>query len=205
MTSSARDRRLQAVSAGYQDDEQEARRHLADHDGKVRAAAVGALRRLGRLEEATIRAGLSDSDPVVRCRSIEGAIEHGEIDLTALLDDPDSDVVESAAFALGERDNDPSSIAALARTAVDHDDELCRESAVAALGALGAHPAADHAKVIDTLLRSLDERPPIRRRAIIGLHQFDDPAAVAAVSAALHDRDRQVRALAGELLCVPVD
>ncbi|MDG2114831.1 MAG: HEAT repeat domain-containing protein [Actinomycetota bacterium] len=203
--SSPRDRRLRAVTAGHHNDEETARNLLDDADAHVRAAALGALDRMGRLDMITSRDALDDPDSLVRCRAVHAAIAHPEIDLTPVLDDPDAQVVEAAAFAIGERDHDPSPITTLRRVALEHDDELCRESAVAALGALGSHDEADHAVVIDTLLRALDERPPIRRRAIIGLHQFDQPAAVAAVKGALEDRDRQVRALAGELLGVPVD
>ncbi len=57
---------------------------------------------------------------------------------------------------------------------------------------------------LETLLDAMDDRPQIRRRALLGLHQFDDDRAADAVRAALEDRDRQVRAVAGELLGVPV-
>jgi len=195
------ERRVAAVTAGHTGDVDGARAALADGNASVRAAAVGALHRLGALTAEEASACMADPDAGVRKRAVESSIAL-DIDLSAALDDPEASVVEAAAFALGERDHDPSPIDLLARVAAQHDDELCRESAVAAIGALGANPHADHDAVIDALIAALDDRATIRRRAIIGLHQFDDPRAEASVHAALEDKDRQVRALAADLLGV---
>ena len=165
-----------------------------------------------------------------------------EVELAGLLSDPDASVVEVAAAALGERDRDSGPVEELCRVAGGHDDPLCRESAVAALGAIAAgldaeagapqeaaagaaHDAAAEPKsgpcapdsaaagatheaargmALEMLLAAMDDRPQIRRRALLGLYQFDDDRAADAVRAALEDRDRQVRAVAGELLGVPV-
>ncbi len=205
MSGSERDRRLAATVAGHRADPDTARRLLADPDPTVREAALGALQRLLALDAAALDRLLTDPDPRVRIRAVEASIDATEVDVTPLLADDVPRVVEAAAFVLGERSHDPSPIALLAGVAAEHADELCRESAVAALGALGGHPAADHRQVIETLLGAMADRPAIRRRAVIGLHQFDDPDAVEAVRAALRDRDRQVRAVAGELLGEAVD
>ena len=191
--------------AGHDNDKSTARRLLDDSEPTVRGAAIGALHRIGGLDSATIRRLLEDPDAAVRARAVDVAIEHPALDLVPLLLDHDNRVVAAAAFALGERDDDPTTVPALRVVAAEHTDELCKESAVAALSALAAHPDAEHESIITTLLAALEERPPIRRRAIIGLHQFDQERAAAAVRAALEDRDRQTRALAGELLGQPVD
>ena len=217
-----------------------AERLLYDDDAGVRAAALGALARCGALRPEQVTQALADEASAVRCRAAE--LAPPEIDLVGLLSDSDASVVEAAAAALGERDQDRGPVSELCRVARHHDDPLCRESAVAALGAIAAGTdagaealtAAPHAiaagveagaealaaapdanaagtdagaareTVLDVLLAAMGDRPQVRRRALLGLHQFDDDRAADAVQAALEDHDRQVRAVAGELLGVPV-
>lgn len=199
-------RRLEVVVAGHRGDAVLAAQYLADQDATVRAAALGALARCDELSAGHIRSALSDRAAGVRRRAVE--LAPAGVDLTPMLDDSDASVVESTAAALGERDWDPAPVPDLCRIARSHDDPLCRESAIAALGAIAAGVGAIAADigtaVLDTLLAAMDDRPQIRRRALLGLHQFDDDRAVDAVHASLEDRDRQVRAVAGELLGVPV-
>ena len=214
-------RRLEAVMAGHRGDGDAAAQFLTDPDADVRAAALGALARCGELSAAHVRSALSDGTTQVRRRAVE--LAPPDVDLIGLLGDPDASVVEATAAALGERDRDPAPVGELCRIARGHDDPLCRESAVAALGAIaagldtaaagtdsapgaGADTGHDDARArsLDTLLAAMEDRPQIRRRALLGLHQFDDDRALDAVHASLEDRDRQVRAVAGELLGVPV-
>ncbi|WP_420622388.1 HEAT repeat domain-containing protein [Candidatus Poriferisodalis sp.] len=205
-------RRLEAVVAGHRGEAAVAERLLSDSAAAVRAAALGALARCGELQVAQIRRALGDEAAAVRCRAAE--LAPVEVELVGLLSDPDVSVVEAAAAALGERDRDPGPVEELCQVARGHDDPLCRESAVAALGAIAAGldadadadagPDAAQAMALEVLLAAMEDRPQIRRRALLGLHQFDDDRAADAVRAALEDRDRQVRAVAGELLGVPV-
>ena len=110
-----------------------------------------------------------------------------------------------AAFAIGEQE-DTSSIDLLIGIASHHADDLCRESAVAALGALSIFANPDNKSLtLLALLAAMSDKPQIRRRAILGLFQFDTEDAQDAVRAALEDNDRQVRSLAGDLLGVQVD
>ena len=314
-------RRLAAVVAGHQGEAAVAEGLLDDDDASVRAAALGALARCGALLADQVRRALGDEAAEVRCRAAELVPHDVElVELVELLSDPDASVVEVAAAALGERDWDAGPVGELCRVARSHDDPLCRESAVAALGAIAAgldaeadaphetaaglqagpgaghaaaaatpheaaadpgtgpdpghntaagtpheaaadpaaapdpghataagtpheaadpaaapdpghataattpHEAADPAAApdpghataagtpheaargmaLEVLLAAMDDRPQIRRRALLGLFQFDDDRAADAVRAALEDRDRQVRAVAGELLDVPV-
>ncbi len=100
-----------------------------------------------------------------------------------------------AAWALGEQErDDPATITALVDTAGSHPDPLCREAAVAALGAIG-HPDG-----LPAILRATKDKPAIRRRAVIALAPFDGPEVDAALHAALGDRDWQVRQAAEDLL-----
>ena len=85
-------------------------------------------------------------------------------------------------------------VEALVRVAGSHIDPLCRESAVAALGAI-ADPAG-----LPAILAGLDDKPEVRRRAVIALAPFDGPEVDAALARAAVDRDKQVRAAAAELL-----
>jgi HEAT repeat protein len=82
----------------------------------------------------------------------------------------------------------------LCRIATGHDDALCRESAVAALGAIG-DPAG-----LPSVLAALSDRPPVRRRAVIALAPFEGPVVQEALERALTDRDWQVRQAAEDQL-----
>ncbi len=273
-------RRLEAIVAGHRGEAAVAERLLDDGDPGVRAAALGALARCGTLQAEQVGQALRDEAATVRCRAAE--LAPPEVELVGLLSDPDASVVEMAAAALGERDRDSGPVRELCRVARSHDDPLCRESAVAALGAIaagldaeedapheaaadpdaeedaphkaaadpdaeedaphkaaagsdaeedvpheaaadpeagpvttptatpsaqagaGAAHVAARAMALEVLLAAMDDRPQIRRRALLGLYQFDDDRAADAVRAAIEDRDRQVRAVAGELLGVPV-
>ena len=71
-----------------------------------------------------------------------------------------------------------------------------RAVAIAALGAI-SHPAG-----LPAILAGLDDKPEVRRRAVIALAPFDGPEVDAALLRATKDRDRQVRTAAAELRSV---
>ena len=168
----------------------------AHHD--VRVAAIAALARVDAFTAADLKFSLSDSSSLVRRRAVEAAAQLIQSDrgdsvlATALIKalDDDRSVTEAAAFALGEfgpeaeQITEPA-IGALVRLAADHTDPLCRESAVAALGALHQGRA--------TILAALGDKATVRRRAVLALAPFDGDDVDAALSAALDDRDWQVR------------
>jgi len=77
-----------------------------------------------------------------------------------------------------------------------HDDPLCREAAVAALGAIGDRAG------LPAVLAALDDKPAIRRRAAVALAAFEGPEVDAALKRCLDDRDWQVRQVAEDLLAV---
>jgi HEAT repeat protein len=116
--------------------------------------------------------------------------------MAAALDDADASVVEMAAWALGERRERAAVPALAALAAVDsgQPDPLCREAAVAALGAIG-DPAG-----LAAVLGALDDKPAIRRRAAVALAAFEGPAVDGALRRCLDDRDWQVRQVAEDLL-----
>lgn len=191
-------RRRAAARAGHVGDETSARSAAADADPKVRATALGALARLEALSIAQLAAGLADTDGGVRRRAAElaASFTDPDLDLVPLLDDGETAVAEAAAWALGER-GDPGSVPPLAGMARAHDDPLCREAAVAALGAIGDPQG------LEAILAALGDRAAVRRRAVIALAPFAGPAVDAALVRSLEDRDWQVRQAAEELLEPP--
>ena len=182
--------------AGHQGDEVSARSGLNDPDSSVRATALGALARLGALSDDDVGASLVDPAPAVRRRGCELAAARPPVAVAALLDDTEPSVVEMAAWSVGER-GERAAVEALSRLASltkGHRDPLCRESAVAALGAIG-DPGG-----LPAVLGALDDKPAVRRRAAVALAAFDGPAAESALRRCLDDRDWQVRQVAEDLL-----
>jgi HEAT repeat protein len=191
-----RGRRREAAIAGHTGDEATARALLDDLDPAVRATALGALARAGALRAVDVERALADADSSVRRRACEEALAVAEVDLVAVLADTDPSVVEAAAWALGERGAGAThAVDALVQVAGGHADALCRETAVAALGAIGDRRGLD-----TVLTAAAGDRPAVRRRAVVALAAFDGPEVEAALRAALDDRDWQVRQAAEDLL-----
>lgn len=199
-------RRRDIALAGHRGDAETAGAGLADPAPVVRATALEALARLDALTADQLATGLGDPSPAVRARAAELAgrrVAEAAAAVTlvggvlALLDDTDDTVVEAAAFGLGEMGTvlagRPDVTAALARTAGEHRDPLCRETAVAALGAIGDEAG------LDAVLAAVGDKPAVRRRAVIALAAFDGPRVEAALETALSDRDWQVRQAAEDL------
>ena len=69
-----------------------------------------------------------------------------------------------------------------------------REAAVAALGAIGDE------RGLTAILKACDDKPTVRRRAVLALAPFDGDDVKAALTKALDDRDWQVRQAAEDLL-----
>ena len=187
-----------------------ARAGMADSEPSVRATAIGALARLGDLTAADIERAAADPASEVRRRSAELAAPFGPPVapvLTELLGDRKADVVEAACFGLGELGGGAgeTEIDALAAVSRDHTDPLCREAAVAAIGAIvAAGLAATPDQVPSTagrtaVLAAMADKPAVRRRAVLALTPFDGPDVDAALEAALSDRDWQVRQAAEDL------
>jgi HEAT repeat protein len=190
-------RRRAAALAGHRGDGSAACAYLTDPAPGVRATALGALARAGGLTPGDLATGLADQDGPVRARAAElAATIRGDQPprLAPALQDQDPAVVEAAAWASGERQPpEPGVVAALAGVATGHDDPLCREAAVAALGAIG-DPAG-----LDAVLAATTDRPAVRRRAVLALAPFDGPEVDAAIERALGDRDWQVRQAAEDI------
>jgi HEAT repeat protein len=196
----ARRRRAAAV-AGHLGDATSARSLLTDPDPTVRATALSALARVGDLADHELTAALADPTATVRRRALEvlaGLPDGGAgrpISILPLLADPEATVVETAAWACGEREPpEPEAAAALATLAVEADEPLVREAAVGALGAIG------DPTTLPAVLHATGDRATVRRRAVLALAPFDGPEVDAALQRALEDRDWQVRQAAEDLL-----
>ena len=199
-------RRREAAAAGHAGDAAGARSYLHDSDPMVRSSSLRALERAGDLADREVEAALADPAPDVRLTGLELAAGRDGISAAAAADrltDDDRRVVEAAAWTCGEKisaghtgggESETAEVVnALGRVARSHDDPLCRESAIAALGAI-SHPAG-----LPAILAGLDDKPEVRRRAVIALAPFDGPEVDAALLRATTDRDRQVRTAATEL------
>ena len=199
MGASVSARRRAVAIAGHTGDVGQALQAVSDLDPSVREAALGALERLGELTDVALGVALADDDVAVRRRAAEIAATHPAVDLIGALSDDDPRVVEVAAWACGEHESDRDDIVdrliVLAATA---DEPLVRESAVAALGAIG------DVRAVDTIIAGTTDKPAVRRRAVLALAPFlgDDnvgPTVDAAIDRALEDRDWQVRQAAEDL------
>ncbi|WP_419930057.1 HEAT repeat domain-containing protein [Candidatus Poriferisocius sp.] len=190
-------RRRDVVIAGHSGDESAARAALEDVDPGVRASALGALARIGALADDELHEALLDPAPKVRMRAAALTVGRKKVSPAPLLGDPSDDVVETAAWACGERGPEGiDTVARLSELATGHSNPLVREAAVAALGAIG-HPDGLHA-----ILAATTDRVAVRRRAVLALAPFDGREVEAAIHRASQDRDWQTRD-AAELLANP--
>ena len=194
------ERLTELVRAGFATDDESARRVLASLDARDARERVLAFRvAAGRdlLDTPAWRRGLADDDPSVRREALV-AIADGGGDaavLDAVLDrlgDPDPLVVEGAAFALGERRYD-AALERLIELVGHHDDPRCREAAVVALGAIGDD------RGLAAVIGALDDKPAVRRRAVVALANFEGPDVDEALARAREDNDWQVRSAVDRL------
>lgn len=187
-------RRRDVALAGFEGSETTARRGLDDPSPRVRCAALGALDRLGALGDAVLDSALRDSVPEVRARAAELSAGRADVDLLSALRDTDARVVEAAAWACGERPDPPAVIVSrLCELATGHPEPQCRETAVAALGAIGAEAG------LPAVLAATRDRATVRRRAVLALAAFSGAEVTGALERALGDRDWQVRQAAEDL------
>ena len=193
-THSGIERRQQLVQLAREGDLSLARELCGDGDPRVRASSIAVLSENDALDESLIALGLSDPNPLVRMTVARAAAQNSSISVLELLNDEDSSVVEIACWAAGEQtEHNDSIIEALSAIALEHEDALCRESAVAALGALG------DARGLESILKATKDIATVRRRAVIALAPFEGQAVTDALQLALSDRDWQVRQAAEDL------
>lgn len=174
------------------------RETLSSPVARYRVLALRGLVRQHLMDTESWRRVMGDQEPEVRRDALD-QLAHATLDdvsvlrdVEGLLGDNDALVVDGAAFALGEH-LEVHAVQALCVVARDHDDPRCRESAIASLGAIGDDAARS------TILAALNDKPAIRRRAIVALSNFEGPDIDAALDAAGEDRDWQVRSAVTQL------
>jgi HEAT repeat protein len=163
-----------------------------------RVLALRGLVRRGAMDTQRWRTVLGDADVEVQRDALE-QLAHASDAETAVLDDAmsmltdeDALVVDAAAFVMGEHLYAPS-VSSLIEVAANHEDARCRESAISSLGSLGDDTA------LPTIIAALEDKAPVRRRAIVALSNFEGPEVEAALERAGEDRDWQVRAAVAQL------
>lgn len=167
---------------------------LTDDDVAVRELALGALDRLGALQDSDLVAALSDQAAPVRRRAVELIAKRPSIDLLPALRDGDPIVVEHAAWACGEHETVSDQIlVTLIDLAASSKVPLVREAAVAALGAIGDE------RGLPAIIAGCADLPAVRRRAVLALAPFEGDEVEATIERALVDRDWQVRQAAEDL------
>lgn len=189
------------VRAGFDgSDQSRATLVTALHHPLPRARSL-AIRGLGRhqcVDNAILLPLLRDTNSNVLRDALEVAAHLETVDdeigeaLNALLTHDDPLVVEATIFASGEL-----GLAALVdsinRITTSHEDARCREAGVIALGQIGLDQGRD------VILAALQDKPTVRRRAVVALSSFEGPDIETALDVAAQDRDWQVRSAVEQL------
>jgi HEAT repeat protein len=198
---------IQLVRAAFENNEssrQAVEQGLRETSPRLYALALRAGSHHDWIATETWTTSLSDNRVDVRREAVTLLARSADVDvnlddaLVTSLRDEDPLVVDGAAFALGEHLYAPA-VEELIVVARDHEDARCRESAIAALGALGDDRARD------VILNALSDKPPVRRRAIVALSNFEGPDVEEALDKASDDRDWQVRAAVDQLRASETD
>jgi HEAT repeat protein len=187
-------RRRDVALAGFDGSGTRARDGLTDPSARVRCAALGALARMGALDDAALDDALGDPSADVRTQAAELSAGHPGVDLCGALSDTDAGVVEAAAWACGERPAPGDRLVArLCELTTGHPEAQCRETAVAALGAIGDGAG------LPAILSATRDKATVRRRAVLALASFSGAQVDEALERAAGDRDWQVRQAAEDL------
>lgn len=186
--------RFSVIRAGFERDEPAARAGLGSADDSVRASSLRALHRMDALTRDDVARGIADGSHEVRRTAVELSARF-DVVIRHLLDDSDVFVAEMTAWTLGER-NEPTDddIAALVAAVESHPEPVVREASAAALGSIGDE------RGLPAILKACNDKPAVRRRAVLALAPFDGDDVDAALNAALTDKDWQVRQNAEILL-----
>lgn len=193
------DERFAVIEAGFNGDVTTALNALSSTDDSVRASAIRSLHRLKALTSAHIATGIVDTSAEVRRTALEFSAPFDDVVIHPLINDDDVFVAEMAAWSIGERHaaNDDE-VQALITNTTSHTEAVVREACAAALGSLGDE------RGLPAILAACEDKPAVRRRAVLALAPFEGEEVDAALAKALEDRDWQVRQNA-EILVHPRD
>lgn len=188
------DRRIAVIRAGFAGDADAALGALGDADEMVRVSALRALARASSLDDETLAVALGDESADVRRAAVELA-SRCTVPIVDRLRDDDVFVAEMAAWSLGEREHPTDEeIDALVECTTSHPEAIVREACAAALGSIGDE------RGLPAILAACNDKPAVRRRAVLALAPFEGPEVDAALAKALEDRDWQVRQNAEDLV-----
>ncbi len=187
--------RFDVIQAGFTGDAVLARAGLVHNEALIRASALRALHRMGQLTSDDLSAYISDADADVRRTVVELSAQFSEVEIYHLVNDTDLFVAEMTAWALGERTTITDvEIEMLIQQTTEHAEPVVREACAAALGSLGDE------RGLQAILSACTDKPAVRRRAILALAAFEGDEVDAALTAALEDKDWQVRQNAEDLI-----
>ena len=187
--------RFDVIQAGFTSDAALARTGLIHSEGLIRASALRALHRMNQLTSKDLIACINDIDVDVRRTVVELSVRFLDVEIHHLVNDTDLFVAEMTAWALGERTAITDvEIEMLIRQTTEHAEPVVREACAAALGSLGDE------RGLQAILSACTDKPAVSRRAILALAAFEGDEVDAALSAALEDKDWQVRQNAEDLI-----
>lgn len=188
------ERRIAVIRAGFAGDPTTAREALGDDDEMVRVSALRALARASSLDDTTLAAAVVDPSAEVRRAAVELAARFS-VSIVDRLRDDDLFVAEMTAWSIGERAQPTDDeIDALIDCTTSHPEAIVREACAAALGSIGDE------RGLAAILAACNDKPAVRRRAVLALAPFEGPEVDAALARALDDRDWQVRQNAEDLV-----
>jgi HEAT repeat protein len=190
------DVRFDVIAAGFSGDDITARNGLTHQDPLVRASALRALHRMNHITAEELRTFLQDAEPEVRRTAVECAVTFPDVEVHLFLNDTDIFVAEMTAWCLGERVVSHFELDALIQATTSHPEAVVREASAAALGSIGDE------RGLPAILTACNDKPAVRRRAVLALAPFDGDEVRLALEHALVDRDWQVRQNA-EILISP--
>ncbi|MEI6735409.1 MAG: HEAT repeat domain-containing protein [Actinomycetes bacterium] len=165
---------------------------------RVRSLAIRGLARHQCVNNAILLPLLRDENRTVVRDALEVTAHLETVNdeitqaLGQLLAHADPLVVEAAIFAAGEHGLS-TLVGELNEITASHDDARCREAGVIALGQIGIDQGRD------VILAALQDKPTVRRRAVVALASFEGPDIETALDTAAQDRDWQVRSAVEQL------
>jgi HEAT repeat protein len=165
---------------------------------RARSLAIRGLARHQCVDTTMLLSLLRDANSNVLRDTLEVVAKLDAVDdeiteaLNTLLSHEDPLVVEATIFASGELGLS-TLIDTLNRLTASHEDARCREAGVIALGQIGSDQGRD------AILAALQDKPTVRRRAVVALSSFEGSDIETALDAAAQDRDWQVRSAVEQL------
>jgi HEAT repeat protein len=193
------DERFAVIQSGFNGDISTAQAGFASTQPDVRASALRSLHRLNALTSEQLQIAITDTASEVRRTAAEFAAPFHDVSIHHLIDDADVFVAEMAAWSLGERvPVTDEELQHLIDRTTSHEEPVVREACAAALGSIG------DVRGLPAILQACEDKPAVRRRAVLALAPFEGEEVDAALQKALEDRDWQVRQNA-EILVHPRD